>query len=112
MTQGQLSLSTPVTLAGSNQTIDANYQSRYTQYAYPAVDPAVDASLYTPEYWIINLRASLLDIPMGATTGKVSMWVRNLGNEHQLNYAAPFGLYVPGQYIPPRTFGADISVAF
>jgi len=28
LTQGQLSLSTPVTIAGSNQTIDANYQSR------------------------------------------------------------------------------------
>jgi CSLREA domain-containing protein len=28
LTQGQLSLSTPMTITGSNQTIDANYQSR------------------------------------------------------------------------------------
>jgi iron complex outermembrane receptor protein len=91
---------------------DANYQSRYTQYASPALDPAVDASLFTPAYWLIDMRASLLDLPMGSLTGKVSMWVKNLGNEHQLNYVAPFGLYIPGQYIPPRTFGADISVAF
>ncbi len=99
--------------ASASFRFDANYQSRYTQYAYPAVDPAVDASLFTPAYWIINLRASLLDIPMGGNlTGQVSMWTKNLGNEHQLNYAAPFGLYIPGQYIPPRTFGADLTVRF
>jgi hypothetical protein len=26
--------------------------------------------------------------------------------------AAPFGLYIPGQYIPPLTFGADLTVQF
>ena len=44
--------------------------------------------------------------------GKVSMWGKNLTDEHQLNYVAPFGLYIPGQYIPPLTFGADITVQF
>jgi iron complex outermembrane receptor protein len=93
--------------------IDTNYQSRYTQYAAPATDKALDAALFTPDYWLLNLRASLLDIPMGNTlTGKVSMWGKNLTNEHQLNYVAPFGLYIPGQYIPPLTFGADITVQF
>ena len=93
--------------------IDTNYQSRYTQYAAPAVDPVLDANLYTPAYWLLNLRATLLDIPVGNNlTGKVSMWGRNLTDEHQLNYVAPFGLYIPGQYIPPLTFGADISVQF
>jgi iron complex outermembrane receptor protein len=99
--------------ASASFRFDANWQSRYTQYAYPAVDPAVDASLYTPAFWLINLRASLLDIPLGGNlTGKVSMWTKNLGDEHQLNYVAPFGLYIPGQYIPPRTFGADLTVQF
>ena len=93
--------------------VDTNYQSRYTQYAAPAIDKALDAALFTPAYWLLNLRASLLDIPMGDNlTGKVSMWGRNLTDEHQLNYVAPFGLYIPGQYIPPLTFGADISVQF
>jgi iron complex outermembrane recepter protein len=93
--------------------IDGAYQSRYTQYAAPAINPVVDAELFTPEYWILDMRASLLDIPMGNTlTGKVSMWGKNLTNEHQLNYVAPFGLYIPGQYIPPLTFGADITVQF
>lgn len=93
--------------------IDTNYQSRYTQYANPAISPELDAALYTPAYWLLNMRATVLDIPVGNNlTGKVAMWGKNLTNEHQLNYAAPFGLYVPGQYIPPLTFGADISVQF
>jgi len=93
--------------------IDANYQSKYTQYAAQAVDPVLDANLYTPAYWLLNLRASLLDIPLSnGLTGKVSMWGKNLTDEHQLNYVAPFGLYIPGQYIPPLTFGADITVQF
>lgn len=93
--------------------IDANYQSKYTQYANPAVDPVLDANLYTPAYWLLNLRGTLLDIPLSNNlTGKVSMWGKNLTDEHQLNYVAPFGLYIPGQYIPPLTFGADITVQF
>jgi iron complex outermembrane receptor protein len=92
--------------------IDGNYQSRYTQYANPAADPVLDAQLYTPAYWLLDMRVSLLDIPMGSSTGRVSMWGKNLTNEHQLDYVAPFGLYIPGQYIPPRTFGADLSVKF
>jgi len=93
--------------------VDGNYQSRYTQYAAPAVDPVLDANLYTPAYWLLNMRATLLDIPVGNNlTGKVSMWGKNLTDEHQLNYVAPFGLYIPGQYIPPLTFGADITVQF
>jgi iron complex outermembrane receptor protein len=93
--------------------IDTNYQSRYTQYAAPAADKALDEALFTPDYWLLNLRATLLDIPVSnGLTGKVSMWGKNLTNEHQLNYVAPFGLYIPGQYIPPLTFGADISVSF
>ncbi len=93
--------------------LDGNYQSRYTQYANPALNPAVDALLFTPAYWLLNARVSVLDIPVGGKlTGRVSIWGKNLTDEHQLDYVAPFGLYIPGQYIPPRTFGADLAVAF
>lgn len=92
--------------------LDGNYQSRYTQYANPAIDPALDAQLFAPAYWLMDARVSALDIPMGSLTGRVSIWAKNMTNEHQLDYVAPFGLYIPGQYIPPRTFGADLSVEF
>jgi len=93
--------------------LDGNYQSRYTQYANPAINPVVDAELFTPAYWLLDARVSVVDIPMGGNlTGKVSMWGKNLTDEHQLDYVAPFGLYIPGQYIPPLTFGADITVQF
>jgi CSLREA domain-containing protein len=42
LAQGQLSISTPVTITGSNQTIDANYQSRIFQ-----IDSVVTASNLT-----------------------------------------------------------------
>ena len=89
-------------------------ESRYTQYANSGGPiKALDEALFTPDYWLLNLRASLLDIPVSnGLTGKLSMWGKNLTDEHQLNYVAPFGLYIPGQYIPPLTFGADITVQF
>ena len=34
--------------------IDTNYQTRYTQYAAPAINPALDAALFTPAYWLIR----------------------------------------------------------
>jgi iron complex outermembrane receptor protein len=92
--------------------IDANYTSRYTVYTNPAADPAVDALLFTPAYWLLNARLSLLNIPTGSTTGKLSVWGKNLSNEHQLDYEGPFGLFIPGQFIHPRTYGVDLAVDF
>ncbi|MDB5397969.1 MAG: Catecholate siderophore receptor Fiu [Rhodospirillales bacterium] len=92
--------------------LDGNYQSRYTQYQNPAADPVLDAQLFTPAFWQMDARVSALNIPMGTTSGRVSIWGKNLTDARYLNYTAPFGLYIPGQYMAPRTFGADLSVEF
>ena len=51
-----------------------------------------------PEQFVMNARASLMEIPMGPVTGRLALWVRNLGDLHNLQYGSNFGLYVPGTF--------------
>ncbi len=64
-----------------------------------------------PAEWQLNLRASLVDIPMGALKGRVSLWTTNLLNNQSVAFSREI-FYTVGQFEVPRTFGADISVDF
>jgi iron complex outermembrane receptor protein len=93
--------------------IDGTYTSQFTDLEPPPlVNQALQAAAAQPEQFVVNARATLADIPMGPITGKLALWVRNLGNLHNLQYGSNFGLYVPGTFMPPRTYGVTLSADF
>ncbi|HLG90443.1 MAG TPA: TonB-dependent receptor [Alphaproteobacteria bacterium] len=93
--------------------IDAVYNSQYTyEEPPPLVNQALLAAAVIPEQWVVNARLSLMDIPLGVATGNISFWVKNLLDLHNLNYVSNFGLYVPGTFMPPRTYGVTLKADF
>jgi len=76
------------------------------------VNQQLQAAAAQPEQFVMNARASLMDIPMGPMTGRVAVWARNLTDLHNLQYGSNFGLYVPGTFMPPRTYGVTLNVDF
>jgi iron complex outermembrane receptor protein len=94
--------------------VDANWTSGYAGLSNlpdTAVNNALIAATSTPAEWQLNLRASLVDIPMGAVKGKVSMWVNNLLDNQNIAFSREI-FYTVGQFEIPRTFGADLSFDF
>jgi iron complex outermembrane receptor protein len=93
---------------------DANWTSGYpglSNLPNDPVDNALIAATATPAEWQVNLRASLVDIPMGPVKGRVSMWVKNLLDNQSIAFSREI-FYTVGQFEIPRTFGADLSFDF
>ena len=93
---------------------DANWTSGYpglSNLPDTAVNRALIAATATPAEWQVNLRASLVDIPMGPVKGRVSMWVNNLLDNQSIAFSREI-FYTVGQFEVPRTFGADLSFDF
>ncbi len=94
--------------------VDANWTSGYAGLSNLPNTPSDNALIQAtamPAEWQLNLRASLVDIPMGALKGRVSLWTTNLLNNQSVAFSREI-FYTVGQFEVPRTFGADISVDF
>jgi iron complex outermembrane receptor protein len=90
---------------------DADWTSGYaglSDLPNTAVNNTLIAETSTPAEWQVNLRASLIDIPMGPVKGKVSMWVKNLLDNENIAFSREI-FFTVGQFEIPRTFGADLS---
>ncbi len=93
--------------------VDGTYTSEYTNLEPPPlVNQALQAAVAQPEQFVVNARVSLLDIPMGAVTGKVALWVKNLTDLHNIQYGSNFTFYIPGTFMPPRTYGITLNADF
>ena len=74
---------------------------------------AATAQLTTlPSRFDINVRASLVDLPLGGVNAKVSAWVQNLTNNHELEFARNLSTNVIGTFQVPRTWGVDVGFDF
>ena len=69
-------------------------------------------SYKTPEQVIVNARVSLADIPLGPTTGKISLWGKNITNTQYFSEILPGSVigFVDGNISPPATYGVDLSL--
>ena len=93
---------------------DANWTSGYaglSDLPDTAANNALIAATSTPAEWTVNLRASLIDIPMGPTKGRISVWTKNLLNNQNIAFSREI-FYTVGQFEIPRTFGVDLSADF
>ena len=94
--------------------VDANWTSGYAGLSGlpdTAVNNALIAATSTPAEWTVNLRATLVDIPMGPTKGRISLWTKNLLDNQNIAFSREI-FYTVGQFEIPRTFGVDLSVDF
>jgi iron complex outermembrane receptor protein len=91
----------------------------------PGWDPATNANAETNYltalnkaskgggYWLLNLRASLVDIPVGGTKARVSAYVNNaLNSLGVLAGSSDYGGYMGVSYEQYRTFGVDVRLQF
>ncbi len=99
---------------------DLNYVSKYYTFPYPLVTPTRSDqnanSSQSKGRTIVNLRASLADIPLGGVKAEISGFVRNLAKEADpsnfIDFGPGFGGILLGYFPEPRTFGVTVGVKF
>lgn len=99
---------------------DLSYVSSYYTFPYPLVTSTVSDqnanSSKSKGRTIVNLRASLSEIPVGGTTAEVSVFVRNLTKEDNpsnfIDFGPGFGGILLGYFPEPRTFGVTVGLKF
>ena len=96
---------------------DLNYVSKY--FTFPFALDGTQPSAHTtrsPGRTIVNLRATVSDIPLGESTASLSVFVRNLLKEADpanfIDFGPGFGGLTVGYFPDPRTFGVTAAVKF
>jgi iron complex outermembrane receptor protein len=94
--------------------VDANWTSDHPNLQNTLTTPAdkvLQQATTSPAEWMVNLRASLVDVPVGPLTGRLSVWTKNLLDNQNIAFAREI-FFAVGQFEIPRTFGVDLSVDF
>ena len=99
---------------------DLNYVSKYYTFPYALVTPTLsDQNAHSSQSQgrtIVNLRASLSDVPIGNARAELSVFVRNLTKEDNpsnfIDFGPGFGGILLGYFPEPRTFGVTVGLKF
>jgi iron complex outermembrane receptor protein len=104
----------PILNGNPSIRIDANYiTDLHFGPAGPAY-PLYAAGLTFPARWVVNARATLADIPVGDSSAKISLWAKNLFDQHYFSYAlnGTVGGAIQANAAPPTSYGIDISFKY
>ncbi len=96
---------------------DATWRSKYRLDANPTVEliePAFAPFKFSPSAWVVNGRAAIQGIKVGAAEVEVALWARNIFNDKSPLYGWTVRQSTRGisQFQPARTVGADLSLKF
>ncbi|MDE2619013.1 MAG: TonB-dependent receptor [Sphingomonadales bacterium] len=99
---------------------DVSYVSKYYTFPYAlsaaAASDQVARTTQSPGRTIVNLRATVGEIPLGGTKLDVSAFVRNLTKESNpsnfIDFGPGFGGLLLGYFPDPRTFGVTAGIKF
>ena len=99
---------------------DVNYVSKYFTFPYaltsPGVSDQVARTTQSKGRTIVNLRATVADIPLGGAKFDISAFVRNLTKERDasnfIDFGPSFGGLLLGYFPEPRTFGVTAGIKF
>ena len=99
-------------LAGGNPfaRIDARYLSETDNVALATGFPEADRLSVSDAYWILDARAGLAGIVTGPGMINVSVWVKNLLDEDDINVFGNEVINMTAVYSMPRTFGIDFTL--
>jgi iron complex outermembrane recepter protein len=63
--------------------------------------------------WMVNARAALRHINIGGIDAEFAVWSRNLTQNREATFALQtLGVFGAANYVPARTFGADLTIQF
>jgi iron complex outermembrane receptor protein len=63
-------------------------------------------------YWLVNARASLVDVPVAGRSARVSAYVNNLFDKKGPTNGSNYGGYFGRSFEQYRTYGVDVSIQF
>ncbi|HZV04667.1 MAG TPA: TonB-dependent receptor [Gemmataceae bacterium] len=70
-------------------------------------------AITTPGHFLFNAHATLADLPIGPTTGKITVWGKNIFDKRYFSFILPFpGSFISGNMAPPASVGVDLSLTF
>lgn len=103
-----------------NLIADMSFVSKYYTYPYAlrteAASDQIASNTRSQGRTIVDLRATLSEIPVGSAEAKVSLWVRNLFKEDNpqnfIDFGPNFGGLTVGYFPDPRTYGLTVGVNF
>lgn len=70
-----------------------------------------DASI-SGDYWLVNARVTLADIPFGRTHGEITAFVRNLTDTRDPYFTVNYGATFNAAFERPRTYGLRLAVRY
>jgi iron complex outermembrane receptor protein len=93
---------------------DGVYVSDQNWFASPPTSPIQQAAITGKGSWTFNLRAGIVDVPLGnsSATGSISLWGQNIGNNRKLNFAFSVGDAAVGTFTPPAMYGVDLTIKY
>ncbi len=96
--------------------LDALYQSQIDIHSNPANVLLADGSnanaIVIKPYATVNGRVALKHLTIGGAEAELAVWGKNITNRKDAIGALPVVLTTSMNYIPPRTYGIDLSVEF
>jgi iron complex outermembrane receptor protein len=85
-------------------------QGYATEGAYLA---ALDRASRAGDYWLLNLNASVTDIPgPNGSRLRLTAWAKNLTNQRGVLFTANYGNFIGGAFEEARSVGVDLALSF
>ncbi len=93
--------------------VQGNYQS--TMKAHGNANIRNIIPIYTdevPGYWLVNARAAIQNIDMGAFQSTFAIWGKNIFNNKSMSFPFNQSGLASATFIEPRRYGIDLTVEF
>ena len=94
--------------------VDGNWHSKFWLAQNRVINFPAFAGLQTVgASWMVNARAALRNIKIGGVDAELAVWAKNLTQNREATFAlTTLNVFGAANYVPARTFGADLTIKF